>query len=984
MKKTIILLALFTLPTVGQVKITEVMPNSGHTNTGANGDWFEITNTGTSAVNLNGYSWDDDSESPGGQIFPNYSLAAGESAIVLDENDADTFLNEMWSLTGVKFFLRTEFSDFPGLSGGGDGVYLYNNLNTLIDHFTYTSAISGVSFARFTDGSEVPGKLSSDGQFGATTSTGGDVASPGSAPALPPASPPIFIEPFDVTWISQSNISGALFQIAALDPNPGDSVTLTIIDKPNWLTITDQGDGTALISGTPSDTDEGTATFEIQASDDSGETAAVTQIYSLSVTPGNCPIILNEYNGVDPESYLNGGAEDDPDGAKDSKLNRIQGNGGAWMEFIVTGTGTGNTTVDMRGWTFTITSDDQTRILHLSDHLSLATIPAGTILTLTEDATIADTGFNLLSNLHLQGFGWTNIWMHDPILIDQSASTHPDSPAIGSRNTRVTVTASDDSVLYGPSGESVGTRDNDDNGTPDEFIELGGLDVFKLEEDPFNTVSPISGNYDDGSASTFSQPNTWASGASTQSLNHYLSINTPPLFGTLSSRKSVRGNYNEIVTLSDPRGQNLTVTALTMPDFLTLTELAGQISIQNNRPLTFADIGNYEVTIQADNGGASLNLSYLVFNLEVLNPAPSVIVNELNAVDDLGFLNGGTLAIDDDGAPASSDSHFGRVAGNGKDWFELVVVGDGGPGSTSLTGWEIAVGTSDPGGNFTARTTIELSDAATWDNVANGTILTFIDTDTAGGGLDTEINRVNELTTSGYAWSNIFLGSPVVSGTDLISLDLNSNNTQIVITNASGTKIFGAAGEGIAPDSGVSGSEIFELENDPSPLVSSLDDSSATVNGYDDGSSSSTFGSPNLFTPAGQAVERAQDFTDYILTPFAFWLIEQGIPTADPASDDDGDDATNLEEYLFGGDPTDRSSSPIVILDPVTGSTTYDIRNDDPNYSPVGQRSSDLINWTPADLTISDAASPLGSTYTRRSFTFDGPEPRMFFRVYQP
>ena len=311
-----------------------------------------------------------------------------------------------------------------------------------------------------------------------------------------------------MTWISQLNISGAPFQIAALDPNPGDSVTLTIIDKPSWLTITDQGDGTALISGTPSDTDEGTTTFEIQAIDDSGETAAVTQIYSLSVAPWNCPIILNEYNGVDPGSYLNGGAVDDLDGATDSKLGRIQGNGGAWMEFIVTGTGTGNTTVDMRGWTFTITSDDQTRILHLSDHLSLATISAGTILTLTEDATIADTGFNLLSSLHLQGFGWTNIWMHDPILIDQSASTHPDSPAIGSRNTRVTVTASDDSVLYGPSGESVGTRDTDDNGTPDEFIELGGLDVFKLEEDPIHTVNPINGNYDDGSASTFSQRNT--------------------------------------------------------------------------------------------------------------------------------------------------------------------------------------------------------------------------------------------------------------------------------------------------------------------------------------------------------------------------------------------------------------------------------------------------------------------------------------------
>ena len=890
----------------------------------------------------------------------------------------------MWSIAGTKIFVRADFTNFPGFGGGGDGVYLYNNFNVLIDNFTYTSATSGVSLARFTDGSNVPGGLSSDGQFGATTSAGGDVASPGLAANLPPASPPIFVEPFKFTWIPLSNIDGAPYLIAAPDPNPGDVVTLTVLSKPDWLSIADQGNGTATLSGAPGIADVGTTTIEIQASDNSGETDPVTQIYTISVAPTNTPIILNEYNGVAPDSYLNGGDVDDVDGATDSKLGRIEGNGGAWMEFIVTGTGVGNATVDLRGWTFTINSDDSTRVLHLSDHISLSTIPAGTILTFTEDAAIADTGFNLTSGFHTIGYGWTNIWMHDPILIDQSASTHPAQPAIGSRNTFVTVTASDDSVIYGPSGESVALRDNDDNGSPDELVELGALDVLKLEENPDHFVDPVNGNYDDGANSSFSQPNIWASGATTQTFNQFQSINTPPLFGTLSSRKSVRGSFNEVVALVDPRGQGLTVTAPSLPDFLTLTEEAGQIRIQNNRPLTIADIGNYEVTIQADNGGASLNLSYLVFNLEVLNPAPSVIVNELNAVDDTNYLNGGTLALDDDGAPASTDSHFGRVLGNGKDWFELVVVGDGGPGSTSLTGWKIAVGTSDPGGNFTARTTIELSDPATWDNVANGTILTFIDTNTAGGGLDTEINRVNQLTTSGYAWTNIYLGSSVVSGDDLTSLDLNANNTQIVITDASGTKIFGAAGEGIAPLSGISGTEIFELENDPSPQVSPLDDSSATVNGYDDGSSSSTFGSPNLFTPAGQANERSQNFANYVLSPFDFWLIDNGIPAADPDADNDGDRSSNLEEYLYGGDPTDRSSSPVVTLDAATGTTTYDIRNDDQNYSPVGQRSANLVDWTTDDLTISDDVSPLGASFTRRSFTFDGPDLKMFFRVHQP
>ncbi|MDB4544412.1 lamin tail domain-containing protein [Akkermansiaceae bacterium] len=984
MKKTTTLLALLTLPSMAQVKITEVMSSSSHLpETGANGDWFEITNTGASTVNLVGYSWDDDSAQSGVQVFPSYPLPAGESAIVLNESSADAFLNDMWNLAGTKVFVRGDFASFPGFGNGGDGVYLYNNFGTQIDNFVFLSATSGVSFARFTDGSAVPGGLSADGQFGATTSNGGDIGSPGTAAILPPASPPIFIEPFNPAWVEGSNISNSLFKIAAPDPN-GDNVTLTVISKPDWITITDQGNGTASLSGTPGNGDIGTGTIEMQAIDDSGEIAAVNQLYSLSIAPASSPIILNEYNGVAPDSYLNGGAVDDLDGAVDSKLGRIPGNGGAWMEFIVTGTGVANSTVDMRGWTFSITSDDQTRVLHLSDHIALATIPAGTILTFTEEATTSNTGLNLFSSLHASSYAWTNIWMHDSILIDQSTSTHPESPAIGSRNTRVTITASDNSVIYGPSGESVGTRDTDLNGTPDEFIDLGGLDVFKLEENPSVTVNPVYGSYDDGSSSTFSGPNIWSSGASTQSLNQYLSTNTPPLFGSLSSRKAIRGSFNEVISLTDPRGQSLTLAALALPDFLTMTQEPGQIRLQNNRPLTFADIGNYEVTIQADNGGGSLNLSYLVFQLEVLNPAPSVIVNEFNAVDDTNYLNGGTLAADDDGLPASADSHFGRVAGNGKDWFELVVVGDGGPGATSLTGWKIAVGTSDPGGNFTARITIELSDPATWDHVANGTILTFIDTNTAQGGLDTEINRVNQLSTSGFAWSNIYLGSAVVSGTDLTALDLNSNNTQIMITNASGTKIFGPAGEGIAPVSGVSGTEIFELENDPSPLVSSLDDSSTTVNGYDDGSSSSTFGSPNLFTPAGLIVERAQDFSNYVLTPFAFWLIEQGIPGADPSEDLDGDRASNLEEYLFGGNPTVHTNSPIVTLDPAAGSTTYDIRNDDPNYGPIGQRSINLVDWTAADLTISNAASPLGASYTRRSFTYEGAEPRMFFRIYQP
>jgi len=49
-----------------------------------------------------------------------------------------------------------------------------------------------------------------------------------------------------------------------------------------------------------------------------------------------------------------------------------------------------------------------------------------------------------------------------------------------------------------------------------------------------------------------------------------------------------------------------------------------------------------------------------------------VILNEYNAVNGSDYLNGGTAFEDEDGGYAC-DSYFGRVQGNGGDWFELVV-----------------------------------------------------------------------------------------------------------------------------------------------------------------------------------------------------------------------------------------------------------------------------------------------------------------------
>ncbi|YCM43566.1 lamin tail domain-containing protein [Verrucomicrobiaceae bacterium 227] len=987
--KHLLLYSSLALPLVAQLRITEVMPSSDHSTGSANGDWFEITNTGTSAVNISGYSFDDSGPGPkkSGQIFPSYSIPAGASVIVLRESSSAEF-RSLWNLpASIKIFTEADVPNFPGLGSDGDSVFLFNSSSSVIDNFTFGAATTGSSFARFTNGNPVPGGLSVDGLFGSYLSNDSseDVGSPGSAAQPPTPLPPIFISPFSSYWITGRNLSESEFRVSALDPNPGDIVTLTATSKPAWMTFTDLGSGLARLGGTPTASEIGTHEIVVQAADNSGTTTPSTQTYQVTIAPDTSPIILNEYNGVDSDNFLGGGEETDPGAPTDPTLGRIAGNGGAWIEFVVTGNG-GSPTVDLRNWTIQIAGNDKQGTIKLSNHVSLSAIPTGTILTFTEDRSVADTALPRFSDFTGRGYSWSNIWMHDAVLIDQSASILPTGRVIGSGDTRVTLRNEADQIVYGPVGESILAKDNNSNGLPDELLAVNSSEVLKLEGDPTSAVSPISVAYDDGDTSTFGMPNVWNSNLSTQSFAPFNTSNTPPVFATIPSRVSVRGTYSVSVSATDPGAKALTFSSLALPTFLTLTSTANSITITNNRPLTSADAGKYEITIQADNGGAANNLAYLVYQLDVQDPTPSVVLNEYNAVESTNFLNGGTAGTDSDGGPASSDSHFGRIAGNGGDWFELVVVGNGSAGTTNLTGWTIEIGKSNSLDAFKPITTVTLSDPAVWNSVGNGTLLTFIENNSAAGGLDTEVNRVNELSTTGYAWSNFHLGTAsFITVDNLAGFEIDSDNTQFVIKNASGRIVFGPAGEGVAPLSGISGSEILELENDPSPLVATTDISSDTTPGYDDGSSGSTFGSANLFDPPGGTSEdRPQDFTPFIAasSPFQDYLASLGLAGSNEGSDSDKDGYSNLDEYLFGGHPNNSAITPTTAFVIGTGDLTLSgpVRISDPAYAVVAERSDDLKTWESDGLTIEDSASDLGPDFVERTATFTGMPERIFLR----
>jgi hypothetical protein len=201
-------------------------------------------------------------------------------------------------------------------------------------------------------------------------------------------------------------------------------------------------------------------------------------------------------------------------------------------------------------------------------------------------------------------------------------------------------------------------------------------------------------------------------------------------------------------------------------------------------------------------------------------PAAPVILNEYNAVDPAGYLGGGTAARDASGDRAS-DTWFGRVLGNGGDWFELVVITD----HLDMRGWMLDIYTEGA-----LDETLTLTNHSIWSDLRSGTIITVsedvhndVSYDPAGG--DWWINvRANDSANGLYIENSSF---PV-----------SSSDWQLAIKNASGTVVFGPAGEGIGSATGIGGAEVCRLEADPTALVTPLSE-------YDDADDLSTFGAPN-------------------------------------------------------------------------------------------------------------------------------------------
>ena len=177
-----------------QIFITEVAPwASTSSNAAYASDWFELTNTGASAVDITGWKMDDNSGSTPSPVALSgiTSIAAGKSVVFIDITSSSLatkstgFINAWFGGTAPAGFEIGGYGGTQiGLSTGGDAVNLFDGSDTLMAKVTFGAADNASPFQTFDNTAALNNvsisTLSTVGVNGAFTATDGiEVGSPG-------------------------------------------------------------------------------------------------------------------------------------------------------------------------------------------------------------------------------------------------------------------------------------------------------------------------------------------------------------------------------------------------------------------------------------------------------------------------------------------------------------------------------------------------------------------------------------------------------------------------------------------------------------------------------------------------------------------------------------------------------------------------------------------------------------------------------------
>jgi hypothetical protein len=136
---------------ISTLRITEAMSSSGTSGT-PTPDWWEITNFGTSAVNISGWRMDDSTFAFANSVALNgvTSVGVGESVLFIESSTPETAIanfRTFWGGSANVAAIGSYFGSGVSLSSGGDGIVLFNSVGTEVTpRVSFGAATTGSSF----------------------------------------------------------------------------------------------------------------------------------------------------------------------------------------------------------------------------------------------------------------------------------------------------------------------------------------------------------------------------------------------------------------------------------------------------------------------------------------------------------------------------------------------------------------------------------------------------------------------------------------------------------------------------------------------------------------------------------------------------------------------------------------------------------------------------------------------------------------------
>lgn len=167
------------------IKISEWMYNP----VGSPGEFVEFTNFGSTAIDLTGWSFDDNTRTAGSENLSGFGIIASGESVLFSEATAAAF-RTAWNLSSSVKVIGGSLNNL----GRSDEINLYDSSNTLVDRLTFNDQGTGTVKGPRTQGiSGEAGSLAAIGVNDASqwklsvvgdsesayASVGGDIGSPG-------------------------------------------------------------------------------------------------------------------------------------------------------------------------------------------------------------------------------------------------------------------------------------------------------------------------------------------------------------------------------------------------------------------------------------------------------------------------------------------------------------------------------------------------------------------------------------------------------------------------------------------------------------------------------------------------------------------------------------------------------------------------------------------------------------------------------------